>query len=101
MSLYAIKHHNCPTCRCDEPVHNVSASDSNELLCVSDIANLENLQRVFKKMHRLLELRKEDSTLIDLVNHAETLVENIKGKVKFSMSTSDINKLALELNEHT
>ena len=40
-------------------------------------ANLKNLQRVFKKIHRNLELRKEDSALIDLVNHAETLVDNI------------------------
>jgi len=39
--------------------------------------HLENLQRLFKKMHRNLDLKKENSALIDLVNHAETLVQEL------------------------
>lgn len=41
-------------------------------------ANKENLKRVFVKMHRALKpFNDEHSALIGLVNHAETLVEQL------------------------
>lgn len=40
-------------------------------------ANIENLRRLFVKMHRLLEIRKEDKDLIDLVNHADSIAQQL------------------------
>ena len=53
-------------------------SNLNDVLCVDKQANVENLRRIFVKMHRLLDLRKEDSELIDLVNHADTLAQQLQ-----------------------
>jgi len=36
------------------------------------------MRKVFNKMHRQLELNDRDSDLIDLVNHADTLAQNIQ-----------------------
>ena len=48
---------------------------SNELVINGLV---DNLRRVFVKMHRNLELNERDSSLIDLVNHADTLAQNIQ-----------------------
>ena len=64
----------CHICR---PI-NLRASSSNDGLCVDKQANVENLRRIFVKMHRLLDLREEDSALIDLVNHADTLAQQLQ-----------------------
>ena len=39
---------------------------------------IENIHRVLVKMHRTLKLEERDSDLIDLVNHADTLAEEIQ-----------------------
>lgn len=41
-------------------------------------ALVDNLRRVFIKMHKNLELNERDSSMIDLVNHADTLAQNIQ-----------------------
>lgn len=56
----------------------VGLSSSNDVLCVDKQANIENIRRVFVKMHRLLDLRKEAGALIDLVNHADTLAQQLQ-----------------------
>ena len=63
----------CVACGMDN-----GASFSNALLSVDKQANVENLRRIFVKMHRLLDLREEDSALIDLVNHADTLAQQLQ-----------------------
>jgi len=41
-------------------------------------AHIKNLRRVFIKMHRNLDLTESNSDMIDLVNHADTLAEEIQ-----------------------
>ena len=44
-------------------------------------ATIENVRKVLKKMHKCLEVgNDEHSELIDLVNHAETLVQCLEDK---------------------
>ena len=51
----------------------------------------DNLQRVFKKMHRELEPGNDsDSNLIDLVNHAETLVQQIETELGCNKYINDM-----------
>ena len=42
------------------------------------IAIAENIRRVLNKMMREMELRSEDSNLIDLINHADTLTQQLE-----------------------
>ena len=39
---------------------------------------IENIRRVLNKINRNLKLEERDSELIDLVNHADTLAEEIQ-----------------------
>ena len=43
-----------------------------------ELASIESLRRLFIKMNRLLELRPNDSALIDLVNHADAIAQQLQ-----------------------
>jgi len=69
-------------------------------MTVDEEANVENLRRLFVKMSRDLKLRKEDETLIDLVNHADAIAQQLQGKeISFDIEPVTYGEVTIWLEE--